>query len=167
MRKNCRKCGTPFEVFGHYQFFCTPRCRDGFASNKNLGISPSTAGAIAELQVATDLMRRGFHVFRALSPSCECDLGILSNGSFQRVEVTTGRMAGQRLQYGHHDKRRYDIIAIVVGVEITYKPALPAFEQLAPEELGPPMRRQGHRGTKARQLNRQLRVLEKTQQSRA
>lgn len=32
------------------------------------------AGAIGELVAATDLMRRGYHVFRAMSPVSPCDL---------------------------------------------------------------------------------------------
>ena len=42
--------------------------------------SIGTTGAIAELVVATDLLGRGYEVFRALSPSCSGDLAVLKNG---------------------------------------------------------------------------------------
>ena len=37
-------------------------------------VSPATRGAIAELRVATDLLARGYHVFRSVSPASPCDL---------------------------------------------------------------------------------------------
>lgn len=89
-------------------------------------LSTGTAGALSELIVACDLMKRGFHVFRALSPSCECDLAILRDGSFRRVEVTTGYIYGPsgKVMVAPHKAERYDVLAIVLREgEIVYRPA--------------------------------------------
>jgi hypothetical protein len=90
----------------------------------------TATGALSELLVATDLMRRGYDVFRALSPSSPCDLIILQGVATQRVEVRTGhRSPTGRLiaPIGNKDVGRSDIVAIVYdkGKHIVY---LPAFE---------------------------------------
>jgi len=47
-------------------------------------LSSGTTGAISELVAAADLMRHGYHVFRALSPNCPSDLVI-----YRTVRYTT------------------------------------------------------------------------------
>lgn len=109
--------------------FCSNRCRQ-IAYNKNTTqrsaykhLSPGTVGALHELTVACDLIRRGFHVFRAISASCVCDLAILKGKKLVRVEVTTGyhTVAGN-ITYPLHDPSNYDIMAVVVKGGITYFP---------------------------------------------
>ena len=51
--------------------------------------TPATTGAISELKVAVDLLSIGYHIFRAESPSCPCDLIALKNGKIFAVEVRT------------------------------------------------------------------------------
>jgi len=80
-----------------------------------------TIGAINELYVSSDLMARGLSVFRALSPSCKCDLIVmLHNGDLKRVEVKTGHITGSKtgdIKIRHslctHDA--FDWLAIVLG----------------------------------------------------
>jgi hypothetical protein len=50
-------------------------------------LAPGTVGAIGELTVASDLLDRGMHVFRALSPSCPFDLIATSVQGTASVEV--------------------------------------------------------------------------------
>lgn len=74
---------------------CAKKRRDDKYNSTNpsrRGISCGTVGAISELRVATDLMSNGFHVFRALSPSCPCDLAIVKGSKLVRVEVTSGTL---------------------------------------------------------------------------
>lgn len=52
-------------------------------------LSSGAVGALRELLVASDLMYRGYEVFRALSPASPCDLLILYDGQTKRVEVRT------------------------------------------------------------------------------
>jgi serine/threonine protein kinase len=73
------------------------RCRRNY-NERTLGIqlragsncSSGAAGAISKLLIAADLLKRGYAVFRALSPSCPCDLAILHNGQLLAVEGRTG-----------------------------------------------------------------------------
>jgi hypothetical protein len=98
--------------------------------NKPLGLASATVGALGELLVAADLLIRGYEVFRAISPSCSCDLAILKDGKLLRVEVRTGyrttvdpdAIAIGKKQGTH----RADILAVVVHspTRIRYEPEL-------------------------------------------
>jgi len=54
---------------------------------KGGGISPGSLGAAYELAVAADLIRRGFSVFRNLSPNGSTDLLACKNNRVLRVQV--------------------------------------------------------------------------------
>lgn len=90
---NCAECGKPLES---YQFrFCSTACRVKHHNGRNYGdrprasLSTSTTGAVAELMVAGNLMESGLHVFRALSPTCFCDLAVIHAPDVLMVEVRT------------------------------------------------------------------------------
>ena len=111
--------------------FCSNLCADITQKEKYREINrrpgdlqSGTVGAIHELEVACDLLRMGYEVFRAMSPSCSCDLAILKDGKLLRVEVTTGyRAASGRIQHPHANRaHRYDIVAIIVQGRIVYQP---------------------------------------------
>jgi hypothetical protein len=80
-----------------------------------------TIGAINELYVSSDLMARGLSVFRALSPSCKCDLIVmLDNGELKRLEVKTGHITGSKtgdikIRHGACTHDSFDWLAIVLG----------------------------------------------------
>lgn len=98
-------------------------------------LSTGTVGALHELKVAADLIERGFHVFRALSPSCECDLAFIENRRLFRVEVTTGyrNVQSGKLIFPPHSPDRYDVLAIVIeGKQIIYQPELTPLGQAQP-----------------------------------
>jgi hypothetical protein len=77
--------------------------------------------------VSGDLMKRGYHVFRALSPSCPCDLAVLKDNNLVLIEVTTGyRGKDGKHSFPEHKNGRYDVVAVVFhDGEIIYKPSLP------------------------------------------
>lgn len=88
--------------------------------NERLPLSTGTIGAIAELAVATDLMRRGHEVFRALSPASSCDLAVVKDGALLRVEVRSGYRTGKgqvRCNLSKKDEGRYDLLAIYLAGE--------------------------------------------------
>lgn len=90
-------------------------------------LSTGTTGAISELAVATDLLRRGFEVFRSLSPTASCDLAILRGDRFLRVEVKTGYVhpGTRRLVYPKPKaNRRFDLYAINTKEGVHYIPSL-------------------------------------------
>ena len=77
-----------------------------------------------ELLVSYDLMKRGYHVFRALSPTGPCDLAVLKGKSLLRIEVRTAyKRDGGPIHYkGKYDA---DVLALVThDGEIEYRPAL-------------------------------------------
>ena len=89
--KTCPVCHNEFE--GHFHSIkcrgCKLKEKTEFSRYKRAGISTSTVGAIQELLVSVDLMEKGYHVFRALSPSCPCDLFALKDGKAFDIEVRT------------------------------------------------------------------------------
>ncbi len=84
-------------------------------SPRRLEVATATTGAMHELLVCADLMRRGYDVFRAQSPSCPCDVIAMIDGQTYKVEVTTGYMRedGQFSYPKKNNRYDYDIIAIV------------------------------------------------------
>lgn len=80
-------------------------------------VPSGTVGAIHELMVACDLLRRGCKVYRSLTPN-GTDLAVVSEGFLYTVEVTTGsRSTTGRLIYPKHDPETYDVIGVVVKEE--------------------------------------------------
>lgn len=132
---HCEGCGTPFTTRVIKRKFCSSRCKNTkYQGNhphisKVLGLSASTVGAISELRVATDLLSKGYPIFRALSPACSCDLAALVGERLYRIEVTTGHIypSGRITHPKHHDSTKHDIIAIVIATtgNIIYEPPLP------------------------------------------
>jgi len=119
--RDCDGCGQQFATNKAVQRFCEPSCRqrrerESYRSlNPPLGLPSGTVGAISELLVAVDLMRRGLHVFRCLSPHGPCDLAVLSNGTLKKVEVTTGSRSrsGKLFTPSKSPKHDFDVLAIV------------------------------------------------------
>ena len=136
----CIACGKPLNRRPHagpHTKCCSRRCRNNLGraayatANRSLGLPSATVGALGELIVAADLMKQGYEVFRALSPSCSCDLAILRNGRLLRVEVRTGYRTvtgGENIFIGKTGKaHRADVLAVVVhtpNTAIRYDPEL-------------------------------------------
>lgn len=91
-------------------------------------MNPSTAGAFGELLVSADLLKRGYHVYRALSPAAPCDLLIFKDSEQPlRVEVRMGQIHKNTgmLTFSlvlQKDSGRADLFAIVVDESINYYP---------------------------------------------
>jgi|GEM_PF-3063668 len=139
--KVCLWCGDQLPMlktrFGHYKRgrkYCCVKCRKAHDDlrYKDLNPAPSvstpTRGTISELIVATDLLTRGFAVFRSMSPSCECDLAILRGRDLLWVEVTTGTLGAHgKIVYPSKNPAKYDVLAVVIKDDraIRYLPELP------------------------------------------
>lgn len=130
---NCVTCNKPIVnlLMGRPRKFCNTRCEKRFRSIERRELNPpsnlpnATTGAISELKVSIDLLSKGYNVFRALSPSCPCDLAILMDGELLKVEVTTGRYTvGGKATYAAHDETKFDILAVVLPDSIMYYPSL-------------------------------------------
>lgn len=111
--------------------FCCNLCRQRFYDaqappvSRFPGTSTSTVGTIGELEVAVDLLKHGFEVFRSVSPSCSCDLAILKDHCLLKIEVTTGyfRNTGT-VKHGRKDQTKFDVLAVCTPKGIIYKPEL-------------------------------------------
>jgi hypothetical protein len=141
MRCEYEPCGKIFFRNGNYsKRFCSQTCAaraseqrrygDQYKSEQlKYGWSSSTTGAVSELVVCVDLMRRGYEVFRAVSPDASCDLIAVQGSVSLRVEVRTGRrFIDGRLDYPRmkRDIGRQDIYAVVIGgLDVEYDPDLP------------------------------------------
>jgi len=95
IEKNCKQCGKAFLTHPSYKF-CSQKCsvdwRNNAYTNTNLTQIPSsTVGAIAEIIVSAELMKRGFEVYRAMSPASYSDLIAISGDNIYKIEVRTGR----------------------------------------------------------------------------
>lgn len=126
----CARCGTGWKRHGgdYRRKYCSRKCReqDGLArvraANPFLaGIPTATTGTVSELRVCVDLLSKGYEVFRAVSPSCSCDLAILRDGRLLRVEVKTCRLRIDGSQANGPIPHRADILARVYPSEIRYE----------------------------------------------
>ena len=105
------------------------------------GLASGTVGAIGELRVAVDLLRRGLPVFRSLSPACLCDLVIVTVTRIYRIEVRTAykRRYASGVYYPRTDEGKFDIFAGVLPDSIFYDPSgATSAEELASLGLGDP-----------------------------
>lgn len=85
------------------------------AGRTGTGLTTGTTGAISELVVSAELMRRGYAVFRSLSPSCFCDLIAHKDGRQYRVEVRTGyRAQTGKLGFPRNTHGEIDIFGVNV-----------------------------------------------------
>ena len=113
--RSCETCG---ESVGAGRKYCRYACRDrGLAEARNTfrtvcgygALGPGTVGAIHELVVAVDLMKRGgLDVYRALDPSSPCDFMVhnQATGKTFRLEATTGRLGSSGVVVAPAGKRR-------------------------------------------------------------
>lgn len=126
----CKGCPKLFIPSSPRQFFHSRACSDAFSEASTgrsaIKLSSGTRGTIGELLVAADLLGKGFAVFRALSPSCACDLAILKDSKLVRVEVTTASLLQNgKPAYSKHDPAKYDVLALVFhNGKIIYEPEL-------------------------------------------
>lgn len=93
--KPCKVCGTPFKPHSPQNVYCSIPC---VKKNADLIKVPSgvydlasgTVGAISEILVAIDLMKKGWDVYRGLSPASYCDLIAIKGEATLKLEVRTG-----------------------------------------------------------------------------
>lgn len=79
-------------------------------------VPPASVGAISELTVASDLMIKGYSVFRALSSSAPCDLICFRADTpsiVLKIEVRSAKLnKSGAMQYGPPIPGRYDHLAL-------------------------------------------------------
>ena len=123
--RRCKTCNKGFTPGREWSKFCSSICRseDYRCVSQYPNLNPGTVGAISELRVATDLLIKGYEVFRALSPHASCDLAILRDGKLLRVEVRTGYENKNGTAWATRNHKA-DVMAICVPSRIVYEPSL-------------------------------------------
>jgi len=98
--KKCVACGNDFITCKGNKKYCSPVCTNKLYREKTnryvkngIEIPTGSVGAMSEMYVAGYLLENGYSVFRAMSPSCYCDLIAKKNGKTLEVEVRTGYMS--------------------------------------------------------------------------
>lgn len=133
--RECRQCEKPFQARTRQQVYCSRACADDAYQQRHppqnashlLPLGRAQVGGWAELLVAAELTRRGWHVFRAVCDHAPCDLlAIDPEGCIQRVEVTTGVETKRGLSYPKHHQSAYDVLVVVTTKGIHFFPEAPS-----------------------------------------
>ena len=120
-QRRCAACSSEFSGTVN-QKYCSSECRPTY---KKLypGLAPGTVGAVSELIACADLLVKGYEVFRAVSPSCSCDLIALRGSEVKRVEVRT-EQGGSKSVARKEDSGKQDHFAVVTKNRVIYIPEL-------------------------------------------
>jgi len=128
--KVCKQCGIPFEGVCNQLYHsqgCARLARYGRTPRLYPELSTGKIGAISELRVCADLLAKGYDIFRAVSPSCPCDLVAFKQGTLKRIEVRTATKTQDgelNFPLAEKDRGRFDHLAAVLKDEIIYVPEL-------------------------------------------
>lgn len=122
----CKQCGKVIEAENkNRRVFCSKKCLNLFGSRNiqkfNYPINTGTLGAISELSVCADLMKKGYLLFKSISPSSPYDLVVDIKGVLHKLEVKTGSIRSNgSLSYYVRPEAIYDILAVVFVTGIKY-----------------------------------------------
>jgi len=124
MAQVCKYCGKSFKPRPN-KIYCNKLCvrRDYISKQprKYYDLPTGTVGALSELMVSSDLLVKGYEVFRAVSPACSCDLAVLKNNKLRTIQVRTGYL-DQKGKLHTGKTGTHDVLAIVVhGDKIYYE----------------------------------------------
>jgi predicted nucleic acid-binding Zn ribbon protein len=132
----CLGCGEPVPPTTQRRLYCSHECEKAYVrTNKPRRgrgdrLPTPTIGAAHELLVAADLLRRGYHVFRALSAACPADLVAYKGdcGDTLRIEVRTALARRDGSLYANRNagpRDRRDVMAHVSHAgRIEYTPEI-------------------------------------------
>lgn len=121
----CPQCDGPLRNVQDNKRFCSRRCaalHKGIKGKPRQKAHNSRTGAFSELVVSIDLLRRGYHVFRALNPDACCDLVAVKDEQVLRIEVRTAVLNKNGVVQTNR-KGSYDVFAAVVDRDVFYEPS--------------------------------------------
>lgn len=123
----CTVCHKPYILErknpkAKYCSSCRKNTKKGFTL-KN--ITTGNIGAIGEIMVCQDLLRRSYDVFRSISPASKIDLIATKDKAVYKIEVRTGQYKKNNILW-YTTNKHADIMAIVTFVDskIHYFPSL-------------------------------------------
>lgn len=116
--KDCIICKKQFNTKREFQLSCSDSCnykrlRERMPKRK-YKLASGTVGALSELVISSDLMKRGYSVFRALSPACFCDLIAIKDNSILKIEVRTGWIFNKSILFPKKIRGAIDSIAVYI-----------------------------------------------------
>lgn len=124
-----RKCNNEVKGNNPNKKYCSKTCCKEAHRKKTAWegsvLSSSMKGSISELVVAVDLMKRGWDVYRALSPAAPTDLIAIRDNQTIKIEVRSGsRDKNSSLCFPRFKDRDSfsDQYAVVEGKDIFYIP---------------------------------------------
>lgn len=91
----CEECKENFLHYSPHAKTCGEVCRKVRAKRlsgryADTSIPTGTVGAISEIIISVDLMKKGYAVFRSLSQSCFCDIIAIKGKTVLKIEIRTG-----------------------------------------------------------------------------
>jgi hypothetical protein len=106
-----------------------PPCCDGCEITPRM--STATKGAVSEYLAVVDMLRRGWHVFRSVSPACPWDvIAALPDGRLVKIEIKSAVIDRGKL-YGSPLSRRnigHDVVCYVTSEGVVYEPPIDQWE---------------------------------------
>jgi PD-(D/E)XK nuclease superfamily protein len=121
---HCPTCSTLLSParLRYHSIYCSQRCQMSAESRRVSferaapAISTSSTGALSELLACAEMLRRGYHVFRSVSPSCPCDLILMRDGQLIRAEVKSGNIykPSGKIGYAKPRNNTYDMLIVVL-----------------------------------------------------
>ena len=112
----CKKTFPP--KYSHHRF-CSNECKNKYWNKylkSGLNLPNQTVGAISELLASVDLMKKGYEVYRALSPSSSCDIFALKNKISKKFEVRTGYyLPNKKIRYPKENIRAENISVVTLS----------------------------------------------------
>lgn len=131
--KVCETCQTTFHTARNSQVYCSKKClqekyRSAVPPDLQT-IGRGAKGTYGELLVSADLIKKGWYVYRALSPHSPCDLIAVKGQLIKRIEVTLGkRVTEGKISFNPHNDTAtgFDIVAVVIANDnsVVYIPEL-------------------------------------------
>ena len=125
--KECRTCGKEFSPKQPAQLYCSKLCRPVRQTYQGNKSNACTTGAASELIASVDLLRKGWTVFRSLTPNSFADIIACKGAVILRLEVRTAHSHVSNGNWYFHKLRApmTDGFAVVIGHEVRYIPPLP------------------------------------------
>lgn len=103
-----------------FNLYCSERCRSEAhlieeGRKKVLNLPCGTVGTISELEVALDLLRKKYEVYRPVTHNCSGDFIAQKDGKFIKIEVRSAykNFNNGKLTFPHKDIRS-DVLALFV-----------------------------------------------------
>jgi hypothetical protein len=132
MDRNCVACGMIMKNILPHKKYCGKNCKYNFSTKKfglkkfkKSELNSTNVGAMHEMIVCVDLLKKGYNVFRSISPAASCDILILKDKHMLRIEVTTGNILSLtgKIYHPKKDESKFDVLALVMhDGSIVYEP---------------------------------------------